>query len=517
MNLFNRISVDIKIYILFYFLSFILILFNFNFIYFDDWTLVNQEKKELINIFTETGNSFFGYFHYIILKYFGIYFYKVFVFISYFISGILLNEVLKKIIFLTFEERVFLVIIFLILPVNFARIALIDSPYAFSYLLFFVSFFFFSKYLNDRKIIYRFLSLLIFFISFQVNSFLVFYIIVFIYALYILYDKNVKIWIIKSFKLIDFWTLPFIFYIFKSIYLIPQGLHLSYYEINLEKVVNAFIGTVYIFKRFYNELFILISQYSSFEMIVINSIIIFFLIKKFDLIFFDTKNQFFSKKKVLILFFLGIFLSYISMYPYMVVNTSPSFFGWDSRHMLLLSFGVSVFFLSIYYMINLNKHIKVFVFIILISVFININNSIYYRYIVDGIKQDAILFHMKKNSLLEKYNSFIIYDELKNYNNLNRSYRFYEYGGMLDQIFGNQNKFARLSDQDIGESTLLKYITSSLKLKNYKIDNNFRKVYISKGDMDMTFVNVVKCIYYKIFFKEKYDFILQKILLLKVI
>ncbi|WP_428026096.1 hypothetical protein [Arcobacter sp.] len=124
---------------------------------------------------------------------------------------------------------------------------------------------------------------------------------------------------------------------------------------------------------------------------------------------------------------------------------------------------------------------------------------------------------MKKNSLLEKYNSFIIYDELKNYNNLNRSYRFYEYGGMLDQIFGNQNKFARLSDQDIGESTLLKYITSSLKLKNYKIDNNFRKVYISKGDMDMTFVNVVKCIYYKIFFKEKYDFILQKILLLKVI
>lgn len=512
MNFLNKdLNKEIKIYFLLYLLSFGLILFNFNFIYFDDWTLINQKKEDLINIFNEAGNSFFGYIHYFLIEYTGTFSYKVFIFISYFLSGLLLNEILKRIVLISREERVFIVIIFLILPVNFARIALIDFPYAFCYILFFLSFFLFCKYLDNKIFIYRLLSLVLFFISFQVNSFLVFYLIVFFYGLYKLYDNNIKKYAINIVKLIDFWSLPIIFFIFKSIYLIPTGPHASYYEINQEKIMNAFLSTVYIFKRFFYEFFILIPKYTSIEMIVVFYLIIFYIIKRSGLVLFTNNPLSF---KILSLFLLGFCLTFISIYPYMVVNTSPSFFDWDSRHMLLLSLGVALCLLSFYSIFN--KKIKFIFFLSIIVLFTTINTNIYYCYIIDGIKQDAILLNIKQNKEIKKYNTFIVYDELKEYNNLNRTYRFYEYAGMLDFIYGNQNKFAILADRKISESTLRNYLVSSLKLKNYQKEKKIKKIYIIKGNIDLTLSNVVKALFYKIFLKKEYNNILNKILFLKV-
>jgi hypothetical protein len=516
MNIFYKLKLDydIKIYTILYFLSFGLMLLNLNFIYWDDWTLVNQSKEDLINIFRDIGNPFFGYVHYFMIEYFGIYSYKILTFIFYFLSGLALNEILKRIIFLTTMERIFLVSVFLILPVNFARIAIITFPYAFAHLLFFSGFLLLSKYLNNKQLKYRVMSLILFFISFQINSFLVFYLVVFLYSLNIVYNSNIKILFFNIFKLIDFWILPFIFYAFKSLYLEAQGSHISYYAITKAKVISSF-NNFWVFEKLSNEFWELLPSHVSIVGFIILFIIIYLILTKILNNEYAKNRIIIEMKKNIVLVTLGSFILYISIYPYLVVNTSPSYYDWDNRHMLLLPLGFSFLLTGCVNFLYLYK-LKIIAVVFFLSIFISFNITAYYNYLIDGIKQDSIVYHMKKSIAIEKNNTFIIYDETKEYDALKRTYRFYEYTGMLDEVYGRQNKFATQHNRLISPDNLKNYLNPSLKLKNYKIETDYKKIYIYRNNLSLTVKNIIFLLYNKIFYNKKYEEMLNNILILHV-
>ncbi len=73
----------------------------------------------------------------------------------------------------------------MILPVNSARVALIDFPYGLFLALFFMAFWLLTCYFNSQhNLIFRIIILLLFYLSFVINSLLVFYAIVLLYIAY---------------------------------------------------------------------------------------------------------------------------------------------------------------------------------------------------------------------------------------------------------------------------------------------------------------------------------------------
>jgi len=77
-----------------------------------------------------------GYLHVAMLEV-GPWIYKVLTFVLMFASGLLLNLILKRHANIATETRFYIILLFLVLPFNIARVALIDFPYTLCYFLFF--------------------------------------------------------------------------------------------------------------------------------------------------------------------------------------------------------------------------------------------------------------------------------------------------------------------------------------------------------------------------------------------
>ena len=67
-------------------------------IFWDDWTLYNVEKSLIISHFTDAGFPWTGYLHVFLLSLNnGILFYRLTVLLSFLLSALLLNSILKNI------------------------------------------------------------------------------------------------------------------------------------------------------------------------------------------------------------------------------------------------------------------------------------------------------------------------------------------------------------------------------------------------------------------------------------
>src|SRR5690606_30286881 len=126
------------------------------------------------------------------------------------------------------------VLIYSVLPLGDAKIAMICFPYTLCLTIFVLAVYFLVKFKLDQKSFDRSLSLLLFFFSFMINSFIVFYLIPFIWILYshemkyILNNglKNLSevlsMLIKNTIRYWDFLLLPFVFWIFKGVFLAPS-------------------------------------------------------------------------------------------------------------------------------------------------------------------------------------------------------------------------------------------------------------------------------------------------------
>ena len=139
-----------------------------NALYWDDWTIYPSTPGELISYIAMLGPVFnlIGRMHNLMLP-FGLWLYRVLTFILMFGSGLFLWHILARNKWIQSETKTIIIVLFLTLPFNWARVALIDFPYTLCYFMFFSAW-----YLMDR---FRPLALSLFLFSFTTNSLLVFY------------------------------------------------------------------------------------------------------------------------------------------------------------------------------------------------------------------------------------------------------------------------------------------------------------------------------------------------------
>lgn len=411
-----------------------------NAIFWDDWCIFNVNKENILDIFNQAGSMFNlgGHLH-SILSPIGPWIYKYLTFVIMFAAGLTLDKILIRNNKFNKSERFLVVLFFLILPFNTARVTAICFPYTVCYLLFFLGWLVF-----DKK---RILSLLLFFLSFNTNSLLVFYIIPFLESFLRSsnWKFNIKILTLFSLRKFDFLIIPFIYFGVKMCFFKPYGSYLHYNEI------HDIIGVIKAPIKFFIE----ITQVST---SIFFTILLSILFLKFFRIL-ELYPQPVSRRNAFTISIIGFLLLYIGIFPYSVVGCYPSFFEWTSRHQLLLPLGFSVLILSIW--VRLGVQCRNLFISIVISVSVLYNISTYKDFYFDWRKQSHILKLIKNNDIIKDSNIIVFNDLTLPFNIWNRIYRFYEWNGLLKLAFNDEKRFG------INHDDLMKFANGNLLDFNY--------------------------------------------------
>jgi len=156
----------------------------------------------------------------------------------------------------------------------------------------------------------------------------------------------------------------------------------------------------------------------------------------------------YTRKQV---FIFGIFSTVLVLFPYWIVGHTPTFTDWNSRHQLLIPFGMSFIFFSIYYYLK----VKRFFLIMIITVSINININFYFELFRDWNKQIDLTekFELINNEISNE----IIFVNDNTPNAIERVYRYYEWNGLFKWKIKNFNNIV-LDIRDYQSNDYIKLI-----------------------------------------------------------
>jgi hypothetical protein len=441
--------------LLVYTLTFFPILLNDG-IYWDGWVINNLDATQLIQIFKDNGNYWYGYLFAGMLEYGDIVIIsRVVTFFSYFFTTVFFYLILKKYSHGLNSYSLFFALYFLTFPVNFARITIMNTPYAVCLLLFFMAYFI---YIKDAQNIYKvILASILLFLSLFMSS-LLFFIPVLIAHKFILYDYRLNIFSVKKFaiKNITLIAIPIIFVILKLSLFQPSGIYqnLDYNKITLSRIIELPIRLLEsIYSSVLYPINLAFEYATSNVMIVVFIVIILNNLSLFPDSLFSTKNL--SKVVKLKIIKPFLFVLFLGLFSYLLVGKTPSLSDWNSRHQILVPFGASI--LLFYFVIKVmlivqNIKLRRFVAFIPVSMFIVFNINIYFSYIIDWYKQVSLIEHIKISHTVHDSSTFLVIDNTKKLNAMNRNKSFIDYTGFLKKEFKKQDQFVE-------------------EVENYSIDN----------------------------------------------
>ncbi len=508
----NKKSIEIKsilLIFLLYTVAFGLILFNKG-LFFDDWVHFNQSFSTRLTFYKDLGIFLYlpAYIYSFIFK--SIFFVRVTIFISFFLSSVFLYLILKRIKEIDDVSRLFIVIFFTLFPVNYARIAGCNSFYGIGYLFFFFGFWLLAIFIEKKSIIIRILSLVFLFFSFITSSFIVFYLIPIIYILYVERKaiSNFKTFIKKALKYIDFILIPVIFWFLDYYLYKPAGLYTEYNKFSLQNILSLPKSTLLVFyKSFINTIDQSIKFFRpEIFFILFFSIIIIFIINK---IYHQDKISAVSKKRDMIFLAIGFMFFMLGVLPYLLVGKFPDSFKSISRHQLLLPLGFSFIF---YYsflifskILKLNKNIRNFIYVTFAILFIYMNFFTYLGFLKDDFKQSSLIEHIKRSEIFEENTLFLFNDKTYVLDAQQRDIGIDEYSGMMKFVFGEDTRVGF----NIRYGTDLEPIKNYIKYPQYNFSNFVftspdYEIIVDYGQYSLTDSNTLKLLVNRLVNKDNY-------------
>jgi hypothetical protein len=392
-------------------------------VYWDDWSLIGASSEQIFNTFSEAGSffNFGGWLHFTLLN-FGPFIYKALTLPIFFYTGILVYKITARDICGNGVEF-WVSLLYLISPLYIGRVVLIDFPYTLSVLFFYMGWWAIP---NNRLI-----SLTLFFLSFNTQSLLVFYCIPMYFMLRKVSQRNFLKYIVKN---LDFFTLPFIWFLLKNIFYKPFGNYSGYNEnFDLRNLISA----PYLQLRDFYD-FLYSHLYSKLSILLIFIFLICIILVTFwnhDIK--ENKNQ--SWK----IFLFGVLSLWCGLFPYWILGHVPTFDGWTSRHQLLMPLGCSLIIVGFLGLIRLTNYSfltqKVPLGIIISSCFIiNFNH---YQDLRKEWETQINIINFLKSSPIVRESTLILFDN-RGFKAFDQRYAFYEWNGILHQAIPiNRDKF----------------------------------------------------------------------------
>jgi hypothetical protein len=324
-------------------------------------------------------------------------------FLCFFVTGIFLFGILKKVPIVEDKHAQMLVLLFLVVPVNHARISLIVFDYTFSYLLFFLGWLILVRSRLFRSFV---LSLLILFLSLKTHSFLFFLLLPFLHFGWLNREGLLKV---KKLKLVHLQVvliafMPFLYLILRNNFWPPSKLWVSYHK----PTFQGFVLGVFLFSP------------------VI-----------FTIVFYFSRVRRTSKPiKSVVGFGFGVGVTALALFPYFLGGFYPDYLSviairsdWGSRHQLLMPLGLAVTIVGLDGVGSFSKKNLIFKICVAFSLMFNLYfASTYY---VDSIKKDEVIKLLASRIDIEEDSQIVIIDDSKRFNGRGSSYRDYEWKGLL--------------------------------------------------------------------------------------
>jgi hypothetical protein len=400
---------------LIYILSHGMILGLGNAIYWDDWAYYGADRIDVLNDFSQAGSflNYAAWIHIGLLNGAGPWSYKIATFFCFYFSGVFFYWILQR--DMNFERRAALLIaiLYLIVPLNIARVAAINFIYTLSVLFF--------MYAWWRMPTSKWLPLLFFGLAFNTQSLLVFYAL----PIFFLYFRENYAYNIVKFIKDNFYylLLPFVWFAFKTFYFKPYGDYSGYNEgYAFSHAVTSIGMQISDFIRFVKEDLISIKNLGVFLVVVV-PIYCFLYFKNCDI-----KLRFPQSFYMLAL---GLVILVLACFPYWILGITPTFWEWTSRHQLLMPFGVSLILMA---MLGIAiRSVQKILLSTLLALLISMNILNYYDFYKDWNKQNQLIELMSRSELI-KNSTLIIFDD-KTPNAIRRGFRFYEWSGLLNQAY----------------------------------------------------------------------------------
>ena len=359
-----------------------------NTLYWDDWAYIYNKPKSYLNqIFVDTGLPPWRALIDQELIAVGYWTIPVLTFLFFFASGIALYLILKKVIFLNQAQINFTILIFLIAPVNHARIALVMFGYTTSFFLFFVAWAILIRHTKTRSF---FLAAILFFWSFMTHSFLFFYLIPLAHFVYSRYtgSRSKPIEKIYIAKVLVLGVLPAFYYALRHFYWHPTDEFLWYHKI-------SGIGTL-----------------RGLQVIIIGLLAII----PYEFLRLRKKT---NGKKVNSLIIPWL-IAGSGLFPYFAsanidvksVFTIAS--GWNSRHLMLTPLGASLLLSAFIFSLTLtfSRAIRPIVLALLTS----INIFFGAQYYLDSLKKQELTELIAETDQIETNSEVIFADQTKMFN-----------------------------------------------------------------------------------------------------
>ena len=345
--------------------------------------------------------------------------FRVILFFSFLCAAIFLFGILQKFKVLNLVEHKFLVLLFLLLPFNTARVALMCFNYTLSYFYFFAAWYLIVTF---RPICLKILAVFLFLMSFQTQSILSFYYLPILHLFFLSESKKLPeifLWARRNIAIV---LLPVLYWVMGSIYWSKNS---SYNDLTVEKLSGA-LGFMFGSGLIFLILYLLQKRVST-----------------------NNKSAF-----QIILF--GAVAVFVGLLPY-VVNGSFSndflifskylttLFGrsdWYSRHQMLQPLGIALLIVGIIGLLpkpieRSSRQVRVS----LLSLCVIFNLGFGFEYVVDQVKQKEIVAQLKEIDNSDSVARYQIIDQTGNLNARGREYRYRDWQGLISLAYDSDLQY----------------------------------------------------------------------------
>ena len=321
-------------------------------------------------------------------------FMRLLIFLGFFCAGVFLYGISQKFDLLSFSERKILTLLFLILPFNTARVALMVFHYSEAYFLFFFGWYLLVTF---RSPMTKYFCLFLFFLSFQMHSMLFFYLLPITHLFFLSKTKNFLEhfrWLAKN---AVFLILPLLYWTLRTLYW-PE--RTAYHNLNTGEMSGSLSFLVFVF---------------------VIGLGLYYLQRRSDL----------KQRSSVVMLLLGFIAIVIGIYPYVLYGffsadkTMPIFYvttflgrtSWYTRHQMLQPLGISLVITGVakYFETKTGRGLRQWLPVVLF-VCVVFNVGFGFEHVVDYSKQKEIISQLKLVGESDSKNYYQFIDQTTNLN-----------------------------------------------------------------------------------------------------
>ena len=426
-------------------------------LYWDDWTLVGSSPASVMDQFRELGLPWIGLFQAALFSMplpglVG----HIIVFCAYLLSTLILHDILRRSPGLSRMDALAAALVFAVLPVNFARVALVDLQYGLSLLAFLAATWLLIRYLEVGGLLRRLAALGLFVCSFTTASLLVLYVVPM--ALAVLIARKSAPMSLRSLVLqhADFVVLPVAYWLLKSAFFTPSGVYEGYNALTakgLTQVPQSMLAvpSQVLFEPLYRAITV-----AGLLGLVVGAGAAVWLLRRSRVV---ERGSFVSAP---VLALIGIAVLGLGVVAYLAVGRVPTLWDWSSRHQLLVPLGAGLLAAAAMRGVKgagrVGPAFGVVVGLLLgISAVADARTLVSYQ--ADWFKQTALIDTVRTLPAMRDARHIRVIDSATGMNALRRTYRFYEYNALFSEALGDTRRLASDGISELSAEEIATFIS----------------------------------------------------------